>query len=404
MSSRWAVICGLVRDEAALAVKLDTLAEWRRQGVIDGVVLSTWAGEKERYSIVSEKLASGAFTLVEMDQPRLKAPGHVIHQMKTLHYGLQAVPADAWVLKLRPDLGPISDIVRESILDPGLEPDGDDQWPDVFSSKILTPSAFLDQPYYINDIIYYGRRRDLQKLANFDLSTEYACTSTAPEQFFYRGAFAGRIPLFEAALQVLPHFAYNDEAGAARRLAALLGSDFFLDVFALNLLFLKKYFRLGFAPAGSRTPLDQPLSIADLFSATATIPDVAYNRGAVAPALQGERALDALLSGHVVPDELGMRFAAALERVRDPAYRDGFEANALTPHPAVRALARAVWDALPGMPRRLDEREDPDGRHFFIGGHHDRVSMASDDDHTRRLEEEINHLRRRIDEINQTKK
>ncbi len=96
MAERWAVICGLVRDESAFVKKLDTLTAWRRTGAIDGIVFSTWMGELDRYPAVAAAYAAGAFTLVETEQPQLKAPGHFIHQMKSLYYGLQAVPSDAW--------------------------------------------------------------------------------------------------------------------------------------------------------------------------------------------------------------------------------------------------------------------------------------------------------------------
>ncbi len=404
MAERWAVMCGLVRDESAFMTKLDTLTEWRRDGAIDGIVFSTWIGELDRYPAAAAAHAAGAFTLVEIDPPQLKAPGHVIHQMKTLYYGLQAVPADAWVLRLRPDLASLNHAIRDAILGTDLTPHTTPEWPQVFSSKILIHSSFVDIPFYLNDIIFYGQRSDLQKLVSFDLSTEYLCINTAPEQFFFRAPFAGKFPLIEAFLQVMPHFAYGNEPGSVRRRDTLLDSDFFLDVLAANLLFLKTYFRIGFVPDNLRKQPDNPsFALADIFSPAGKVPGTMYHQGAHAALFQDERALDAILSGAFTRDALGERFAAALTRVSDVAYRDGFVANPLTPHPDVRSLAEAIQVALPGMSNRIEGRQDPQRRHFVVRGHRDRMQIAGGTDEARRLEEEVNALRRRVDALNAAK-
>ncbi len=405
MAERWAVICGLVRDESAFVKKLDTLTAWRRTGAIDGIVFSTWMGELDRYPAVAAAYAAGAFTLVETEQPQLKAPGHFIHQMKSLYYGLQAVPSDAWVLRLRPDLAPLNNTIRDTILNAELLSHSTPDWPHVFSSKILIHSAFVDLPFYINDIIFYGRRSDIQKLACFNLSTEYLCINTAPEQFFFRGPFLEKFPIIDAFMQVMPQFTYGNEPASVRRRDVLLESDFFLEVLASNVLFLKKYFRVGFVPEDRRGQKEKKqFSIAEIFSATRSVPGVSYHNGAHAALFEDERALDAIISREFVRDQLGERFAAALDRVSEASYRNGFVANPLTPHPSVRSLAEAIQHALPGMSHRLDERQDEQRRHFVVRGHRDRMQIAGGTDETRRLEEEVNALRRRVDALNEAKK
>ncbi len=156
------------------------------------------------------------------------------------------------MLRLRPDLAPLNNTIRDTILNAELLSHSTPDWPHVFSSKILIHSAFVDLPFYINDIIFYGRRSDIQKLACFNLSTEYLCINTAPEQFFFRGPFLEKFPIIDAFMQVMPQFTYGNEPASVRRRDVLLESDFFLEVLASNVLFLKKYFRVGFVPEDRR--------------------------------------------------------------------------------------------------------------------------------------------------------
>ena len=401
MAQRWVLICGLIRNEAAMLEKLATLRAWREAGHIQGVVFSTWLGEIGRFPKVKSAFEGGEFDLVELQPPMLKTQGYTVHQSKTLFYGLHAVPEGSFVLKLRPDIGSLTEAILNSLFDTSIDLYHSSDWPDIFKYKILIAQNFLSVPYYMNDIIFYGFRDDLLKLANFDLSTEFVCINTAPEQFFFRGPFSGVFPQIDAYLQLYPHLIFDDAEKSLKRQDILLLSDFYLEVFATYLLIIKQYFRVGFVGDGirrNRSPL--PLYEMEAFFRADGRPDgLGFHFGGNASILMEERPLDALLEGHFVRNSLGARFDRALGRINDKEYRSSYPINPIRPLPEVRALQAAIAEAFPYMSHRLDEINDPAGRHFRVRGQEDRITLLAEDDQMRLLHEEINHLRRSSDEL-----
>ena len=81
---RWAVICGLIRDETVFQHQLQTMLKWKAEGDIDDIVVSTWLGEVERYPVVKEAHDRGEFILVQSEPPILRTDGFTIHQAKSL--------------------------------------------------------------------------------------------------------------------------------------------------------------------------------------------------------------------------------------------------------------------------------------------------------------------------------
>src|SRR5262245_55837899 len=108
MPNLWAVVCGLIRDEGAALRKIGALSKLRADGVLQGVVCSSWFGDYAAYPAVTRAVSEAKFIVVESDQPKLKLRGHVFHQSKSIHLALQFVPDDALVLRLRPDIADIT--------------------------------------------------------------------------------------------------------------------------------------------------------------------------------------------------------------------------------------------------------------------------------------------------------
>lgn len=400
MSKPWVVICGLIRDEAHFAAKLDTLRKWKADGEIEDVVLSTWIGEVDRSPAVAEAWARDEFILVESDPPPLKTVGHTVHQARSLYYALQAVPDGKRVLKDRPDMSELTEPVLRTMqeVDLSLSPSSD--WPEIFQSKIVVSAFCIDSPLYINDIHFFGLREDLLKLANFDLSTEFLCNHMAPEQFFYRGAFSGQFPLLEAYFQVAPHFLYNNEEDSNDRVKILLASDAFLDALAFSLRLMRHYFRVGFIieEQRQRLPLlSSGFDLADLLTQPGT-PGTYFNPLARVVSLFEESTLDSILQGRFARNSLGRRMMAALKRVSAPNYVRDYSANPLSPSSDIRKLQAAVQKRFPFMGDRLAD-VGGDSRRIRVSGPGDRIGLVVETDETRRQAEEINHLRRVIDQM-----
>lgn len=400
MPKPWVVICGLIRDEAHFAAKLETLRAWKAEGVIEDIVLSTWVGEVERSPSASRARDAGEIILVESNPPLLKTVGHSLHQARSLYYGLQAVPDGAMVLKDRPDLSEINEIMRNVIEEVDLTLAPSAEWPDVFESKIVVSAFSIDSPFYINDIHFFGRREDLLKLASFDLSTEFLCNHMAPEQFFYRGAFAGRFPLLEAYFQVAPPFMYGALGEGDARLEILLASDAFLDALALSLRVMQRYFRVGFIFEAHRRNLPllpEGFSLGALLTRSGT-PGTHFNSTARTVSVFEEATLESVLQRRFAMDELGERMAAALDRTANPAYWRDYPANPLRPSEDIRSLQAALSARFPQVGDRLAHGGD-NPRHIRVTGPADRLSLVVETEETRRQAEEINYLRRVIDKM-----
>lgn len=404
MTQRWAIICGLIRDEQAFQAQLASLLSWKACGDIEDIVVSTWRGEIDRYPAAKEAHARGEFILVESEQPILRTNGYTLHQSRSLYYALQAVPDGAMVLKLRPDIALINEVTRAAILSTDLTLTPKPGWPEIFNQKILVAAYFVDSPFYINDIIYYGQREDLLKLASFDLGVEMTCTNMAPEQFFFRGVFANQCPLIEAYNQVSPFYYFGDEEGGTRRRNTLLASDAFLDVLAVSTRWMEHYFRVGFVSEPHRESLPslpEDFSLAQLLGPDSGLTGTNYLAAAYAVTAVDENVIQGLLQHKFSMDALGLRMVDALERTASPDYWLSTSSNPLRPSQGIRDLQHALADALGerslGYIHRLSEQSGD--RTYRVGGHVERISLTIESDQTRLLTEEINHMRRLIDEL-----
>ena len=401
MSGIWVAVCGLVRDEKACETKIDQIKTLIDEGVFEGAVFSTWIGELDGYPKILDLLTKYNFKIVESSAPTVKVDGHILHQSKTLHFALEAVPVHASVLKIRPDLGELTPAVIAAIQDIDLEWHEDYSLPKIFSKKILIASSFSTAPFYMNDIVFFGQREDLKMLASFDLSIEYLSANTAPEQNFFRHLFKGKIPQLEAYLQIYPHYFFDDPARSKARLDLLLDDDFFLDVLAWHLKLLKTYFRIGFCADSYRKMKNNsgPLKFEDYFCNSEDAEGIFFHNGTHETVLVDERALDHLLEGHFCTSPRGVRFLAALARTSTPGYREQFSSSALYPHPGLRALQAKIAAQFPDMPHRLDVLQDEGGKRFRIIGPAERVRQMTQIDESQALHAEVNHLRRVIDKL-----
>jgi hypothetical protein len=399
-AQRWAVVCGLVRRPDLALAKLRKLADWTQAGFLDGVVISWWQEEGFRHPAVAEAIRDYGFTVVQTHEPRLKMIGHYIHQCKSLSYGLQATPAGAMVLKTRFDLHPLSEAMRRRLetVDLALAPQPG--WPQPFKRKILAPWAFATAPFYIGDVAIFGLREDLLKLAAFDVSPEYLFSHFQTEQFIYSSPFRNHFPLLREYSIFLPPFIYDQPQESGRILDCLLAADYYLDVLACHLLMVNHYFQLGMEAEGPAPAVEErEMDLRALLAGQARAPDIALLPGPHAVLFKGDRPITALAAGRVKMDDLGRRFAMALERVRDYGYQARFEANPLRLSLGAEALKRSL-DSFPEAAPRTGER-DPQTGSFVIAGHDDRVLFLGGSDEVLELRAEIADLRRQIDGLRQ---
>ena len=402
MRSNWVIFGGLLRNKDQAKEKLQRLKLWLDEGRIAGVVCCWWRAESDRNPDIVEQVLDSGFKLVQIEEPKLKTVGHTIHQALTWWYALQAVPKHAFVLKVRPDLGNLPESLPETLDGVDLTMNLPEDWPHIFLNRVLVVNAVAISPYYIHDISFYGRREDLLKLANFDLSSEYVCASLAPEQFFFRSPFAAAFPLIDAYLQAYCPLVFDDPETSLKKLDVLLESDFWMEVFAAYLHILSIYFRIGLVADNNRSADGEAFSaysLAEILNGSVQHSDLSYIHGASATLLTGEQPVKSLLTGRVKADSSARKLASAVAKTSNYSYIQAFEANPLTPAPEVMDLQQKLALVMSHNEHKLERKKDAEQKHYIVMGHHDRVSMSSQDTIVRDLEAELSRMRRIIDDL-----
>jgi hypothetical protein len=381
--------------------------DWRRKGRIEQVVFCTWQGELDRYPEVRDVVSGSDFVWIELLEPNLRLPGHVLHQMKSLYYALRACPADSYVLRLRPDMPFLSDEVA-GVIAGGVDMriGNIDPWPRIFDEKVVVHNGFVMAPYYMNDMIFYGRRSDLDKIVNFDLSGEVLHSDLGPEQFFFRAPFRDHFGIIESFLAVYQGFKFNDPAAARSQLRTLVGSTFFLRVWATYLSILHKYFRVGLVPDVFRQ--DDGLleawkgTLVEAIWEDLPVPgnEISMHGAANSPIFQGEAWIKAILQGKLADSLFGDAVAAAVGHADDWRYQSGYLFDPLRPDEEVRSLATLLRMNENVLDTKIDVQLDPARRHFTIWGGQGRWSVVDQENQAMRaLETEINQSRRVIESL-----
>jgi hypothetical protein len=399
MQSVWAVMCGLIRDEAAALKKVESLSRLCRDGLIDGVVCSSWFKDYEQYPAVMRAISEAGFILVESEQPRLKLRGFAFHQSKSIHMALEFVPDDALVLRVRPDLGSTDNLFELLVALRSGELSLRKPISGVYHSAVFAHSCHISSPLYVNDIILMAVKTDLKQIFHFDYRAEFFGCNLAPEQFFYFRCFCERFRLFELFFRVNPGLVFGDRELSQQLLRAQLDTDFFMDVFALYLLVLDDCFDVGFKPPKrlDEGTIATELSKQSLFSLLST-PDPATgllsHAGSNAAVCHRKEAIRGILDGRMIADKDAERLATAVSRARgwlhgaaEPSHMDYNEALA--------KYIEAVTKLVPVNPR-FPKQVGPN-RFGYWGA--DRAEVIGADETYQRMEAELNVLRRTVDEL-----
>lgn len=233
---------GLIRDEEKFLFKLKKANDLLSRGLVSKIVFSTWLGEIEKYDKVQKFIEEAKITTIVSNEPNLKLQGHVIHQMKTLSYGLQLCDDDSFVYKMRPDLGDFDDSIIEILKgNYETEVDSSGNWPKFFKQRIVIETAVLYHPFYINDIQFYGQKTDINKLINFDLYFEIHYSKLAPEQFFFYKNFHD-IEIFKEFFKINTGLDHSDDNNNIKNIEILFDSPFYQKIVAIYWSILYKYF------------------------------------------------------------------------------------------------------------------------------------------------------------------
>ncbi|WP_431859191.1 hypothetical protein [Azospirillum sp.] len=319
---RWAIIPGAVRAPSEVRSMVGRAVRLRSQGLLDGIVLSTWNGHVSGNPDLRGFLDSQDVRWVETRPPRIRIPGNIVQQMVTLSQALEHCPDGALILKIRTDK--VTDYLLDHCSVPYLRrPDllrlaPGDAIPGVnLSGRIAVPEACLLRPFNYTDLVFAGFKQDLLKLVNFDLRYLLVFRNVDAEQWFFSHPFIDRFKIFQ--------WMFAEQSGITLEgsalwnlLADLLNNDFFMELIAVQLSLVDSYFRVG--------PLDHNPAFQKAVAGVvrrSTFREIVFgsalfNRLTV---FQTAAWIPPLLRGELRPDPLGTRFADALERVAGPERR-----------------------------------------------------------------------------------
>lgn len=357
MTSRWVLLTGLVRSSEGMRDRLDRIAHWRAQGLLDGAVFSSWAGELDRYPDIAAEMARLGMTLVESDPPPIRSDGHVLHQMVTLRHGLLALPPGATVIKARADLGGLDDGLEAVLRHRLPETDPPPGWPRLFRKRLVVAGGFMFAPLYINDIQFAGLREDLLKLVNCDLSMELFTTGVGPEQWFHTAPFRPHIPLLERFLTIQPGLVFGQPEKSRALCLAMLEQPLGRVLLATCHTILAAYYAFAqdlAAPPGPSLACD----LGRLFE-NGAVPGVFVPEGAQHPCQTSMAPSLAMLDGSITLAGRPAISGTDLNAARDWDFHARFADHA--PEPGIDALA-ARFAAIFGWPlNRLPRAEHGGG-------------------------------------------
>ncbi len=392
---RAVVITGLIRDAAWFGDYLEGIIRLGRPDV--RVILSTWTGELQRYPGIAMLLAQLGAEICEQPQPDLKLPGHMLHQVMALDLGLSRLDDDVFVLKTRPDICGVMDVHEFLEMEPQPAPSGRLATP--FGHRVHVVGMFGAHPLYINDILYAGMAGDLRRLCLLPFSFGLKYPRLAPEQWLWATAFAPANPVLDAFLSVNPGLIFDDAARQADLCAVLSAAPLFARAIAVTAILARD--SLAYLHPDLQRPLVAAAcalhTLEALFWRHISLPCLDHHPTAATNTWLSAGLTDALHDGAYAASPLG-------DRVRDAVGRYGGQdgmAAMQADRPMLDAEAAALASGLRDRIGIVDVRNPIDhqaGRHMSRGGSPWETTIPATDQRDARAEE-INHLRRVVDQL-----
>ncbi|MEO8301239.1 MAG: hypothetical protein ABI608_05570, partial [Rhizomicrobium sp.] len=168
-----ALVTGFAMSPELVARSLAPLRRLKHEGTIRHIHCVTW-DSAELDPLVAPMAAFPDVQLTRVKQPEASGNGAqrgTIYQIENLRAALELVPDDALILKWRPDFVARHGFLRDKIT-------GFESWsavpenvcfgvtmpPHLFQQKIWVPWADSNSPFLIEDAVFLGMRREIEKL------------------------------------------------------------------------------------------------------------------------------------------------------------------------------------------------------------------------------------------------
>ena len=256
MSALHIAFCGQIRTPQLFELSLRQAVSLIERGQIAGATIATWHSEVEAHAALFERFQHPGIQVVGLNPPSgVTVPHSYFHQMTLLYGALRVLPADALILKTRPDI--LFDLdalpaLAQRLMD--APPPCRD--PFVFERRVWVPQFEATSPFYVNDLLFLATRHDAMQLCNFDMSFELnnffldrpdqrlpgIPASAEIRRFLY--PFSRHFPLLEEYGDVL-HMTYGGQPNRVGIIRYNISSPLYWQYVALYLWILQNYFLIG---------------------------------------------------------------------------------------------------------------------------------------------------------------
>ncbi|WP_146423037.1 hypothetical protein [Humitalea rosea] len=161
---------------------LQKLFRLRADGLLDGIVLSTWTPEVEREVEFVTWARVRDVIVVHSHEHADRGPTMLYTQARAVWLGLQAVPERADVLKLRTDktedkinnfIPLLAEGTAGAVFEPGPHA--------AYSRKVAVLWPQFGRPFYFGDQAHYSTRKDAAAALNFDARFHLTMEGLNPE-------------------------------------------------------------------------------------------------------------------------------------------------------------------------------------------------------------------------------
>ncbi|MEK6858824.1 MAG: hypothetical protein AABX53_02850 [Nanoarchaeota archaeon] len=268
---------GLIREYEVFKKSLEDLAQLKKEGFVDTIMLATRIGEPAKHPDMHEAFKQAGVVIIEAEDPALnenspyyQGKDFIWRQMKGLEVGLTHIAKGTFVLKTRSDTYIEPQFIKklatekETLLKITKNlPKGN-----VFKCKVWVPWFELTKPFFMADECFFGLKEDLEKLYNYnkDYFEKYDLGTDVHHVMRFIEPFLAKYPFFTSSMsryrkdramknflkrnfpkmyEQLKHFSFIKKASERNRFAILnarLEDQDYLDLLAAYYYVLYSHF------------------------------------------------------------------------------------------------------------------------------------------------------------------
>ena len=261
MPKTWAVMCGAIREELEVRLTMDKLLTMRQEGVLVGIIVSTWSGEFDRFPELRKQLEDNQVKIIEQSplekRVTLSRTNSInfMRQALQLQAALDCLPEDCFILKVRTDRA--LDHIKK--IEPYLynEPERisstyhsfnglSRRMSKIFDYKLTVLNAKMQRLFNFSDFVFWGYGADIRKLINFEIAELFVDRDLVANTQWFVYPFLEAFPIMRDYFRLInfrplitgmkEYFEKED--------ASDYFPQFFYRVYASHLLILTHYFQL----------------------------------------------------------------------------------------------------------------------------------------------------------------